>query len=250
MVDTCVGTCFDDGGVPIYTDNIIMLLVFIAVASILRLYVYQIENHDIAPSSLTKDSYVSYGLGAKNVVKVMSMTLIALCTPIVGIYYIFRLLPGDSGKEFACQAQFGFLFGPIAIFVSVVMIVATNYLRIFTRHAFANMVSDLLQPVNVDKTEVSVETACKNIGRIVVLPAYRGVWVSPFCNLFAIHCKRMGIKHESYAFDCFESVYNNETDSWLHHVSINIFMYRYSLSNMRIIPYCADTCIAPLEHEA
>ena len=231
MVDTCVSTLFADhnGSIPLYTDNIIMLSIFIIIAILLRLLVYHLENFDVAPPPLTKDAYVSYGLGAKNVVKTMSMTLIALSTPIIVIYYIFRIIPGDSSKEFACQIQFGFLFVQVAIFSSVNMIVATNYLRLYTRYTFANTVADFLKPVISNSTNTTtgsktnegddVETGIEEVGRIVVLPAYRGVWVAPFCNIFAEHCKSSGIKHEAYTFDCFESVYNNESDSWLRHVS-------------------------------
>ena len=103
----------------------------------------------------------------------------------------------------------------VSMFISLPMflIVATNYMRKITRFSYAKIVSEYLRPANRDSGESGGE-----VMRIANLPAYRGVWISPFARAFEDKCRSIGIAQdhiELIALDCFESVYNAENSQWL-----------------------------------
>lgn len=216
MVDTCTDFY---GDLPAIPQNILILIISACFVLWSRSLVYYVENFDAPPLNPKDATHTSYGLGAKVVVKMLSSLSLAFSLPTIVLWFIFSNMSDFNSQQFACQVQSGTPWiGPLATAWPVFLMIVTNYLRNITRHTYARVVSEYLKPANNGNTNAETNENGSEKVRIANLPAYRGIWVSPFAHIFEQNCKAMGITQdriELITLDCFESVYNAESSAWL-----------------------------------
>ena len=135
MADTCTKDDFNDNSLPLFPTSIILLFITSSLSVLFRCYVYYLENFDVPPQKVEENSGVSYGLGARVVVKLMCALSLAIGVPNLILYFAFRNRDDYTSQQIACQVQDGFVYiAPIALTYSITLIIFFNFLRYYSRH--------------------------------------------------------------------------------------------------------------------
>lgn len=158
----------------------------------------------------------NWGIGAHAVIALLCSTGMLLTLPRVVLFYVFIARPADDAKasEFACQLaplSIGTLIIALFLLLMVGLMMAFNALRSRTRHTLATVLAPYLVPADGGGGPSPAKPV------LLVLPAFRGTWVTPLARAFAAAAEVRATTADVIALDAYGTALCPESDAWMRH---------------------------------